>query len=91
MIRIIAGKHKRQNLFVPKGRLVRPTSDRTRTALFNVLGSWIYDKNILELFAGSGCVGFECLSRGAKHVTFVEKSSVALKCIRQNAKQLNET
>jgi len=78
-------------LITPAGSKVRPTSDRTRTALFNTLGLWIEGKKVLDLFAGSGCVGFECISRGAENVTFVEKNPAALKCINKNAIYLEET
>jgi len=91
MIRIISGKHKRQCLIAPAGGTVRPTSDRTRTALFNALGLWIQGKKVLDLFAGSGSVGYESISRGAEHITFVEKNPAALKSIRKNANYLKET
>ena len=91
MIRIISGKHKRRHLNAPPGGYVRPTSDRTRTALFNVLGLWIQGKKVLDLFAGSGSVGYESISRGAEHVTFVERNPNAVKFIANNAKQLGET
>ena len=90
MIRIISGKHKRRHLNAPPGGYVRPTSDRTRTALFNVLGLWIQEKKVLDLFAGSGSVGYESISRGADHVTFVERNPTAVKFIMDNAKQLGE-
>ena len=91
MIRIISGKHKRRHLNAPPGGYVRPTSDRTRTALFNVLGLWVRKKRVLDLFAGSGSVGYESISRGAEHVTFVERNPTAVKFIANNAKQLGET
>jgi len=90
MIRIISGKHKRRHLNAPPGGYVRPTSDRTRTALFNVLGLWIQEKKVLDLFAGSGSVGYESISRGAEHVTFVERNPTAVKFIMDNAKLLRE-
>ena len=90
MIRIISGKHHGRHLTTPPGKDVRPTSDRVKTALFNILGPWIVDKTVLELFAGVGGVGFECLSRGASRVTFVEQAAVALDCLMKNATQLDE-
>ncbi len=90
MVRIISGKYKRRHLNAPPGGYVRPTSDRTRTALFNVLGLWIQEKKVLDLFAGSGSVGYESISRGAEHVTFVERNPTAVKFIMDNAKQLGE-
>lgn len=91
MIRIISGKYKRRHLNAPPGGNVRPTSDRTKTALFNVLGTWIQEKKVLDLFAGSGSVGYECISRGAKHITFVERNPTAVKFIAANVKELEET
>ena len=90
MIRIISGKHHGRKLFTPAGREVRPTNVRARTALFNILCPWLENKRVLELFAGAGSVGFECLSRGASHVTFIEKSHVAIKCLKGNAATLHE-
>ncbi len=90
MIRIISGKHHGRKLFTPAGRDVRPTNIRARTALFNILCPWLEGKRVLELFAGAGSIGFECLSRGAKHVTFVERSHVSIKCLKENAGMLHE-
>jgi 16S rRNA (guanine(966)-N(2))-methyltransferase RsmD len=59
-----------------------------RTALFNILGGWLEGKTVLDLYAGVGGVGFECLSRGARHVTFVEHNDECCECLRANAAQL---
>lgn len=91
MVRIIAGIHKRRLLLTPEGRATRPTADRARTALFNILGPWIEGRRVLDLYAGCGSVGFECLSRGAAQVMFVERDPRSLKCIGENARMLNET
>ena len=90
MIRIIAGKHHGRKLFTPQGRTVRPTNIRARTALFNILTGKLEGKNVLELFAGAGSIGFECLSRGAKHVTFIEKSASAIRCLKATAENFGE-
>jgi 16S rRNA (guanine(966)-N(2))-methyltransferase RsmD len=90
MVRIIAGKHHGRHLVTPDGRDVRPTSDRVKTALFNILGTWIAGKSVLELYAGAGSIGFECLSRGAAHVTFVETNPASQACIIENAMLLRE-
>jgi len=90
MIRIISGKHHGRKLYTPAGRKVRPTNSRARTALFNILCPWLESKRVLELFAGAGSIGFECLSRGANHVTFIEKSHIAIKCLKENAAVLRE-
>ncbi len=90
MIKIIAGKHHGRKLYTPAGREVRPTNIRARTALFNILQLWLEEKNVLELFAGAGSIGFECLSRGTKHITFVEKSNTAIKCLKATAADFKE-
>jgi 16S rRNA (guanine966-N2)-methyltransferase len=73
-VRIIAGKYRGRNLKSPPSLQVRPTSDRLRETLFNVLAPRIEDARFLDLCAGSGAVGIEALSRDASHVTFVDKS-----------------
>ena len=90
MLRIIAGTHKGRRLASPAGIAVRPTSGRARSALFNILGPWIKDKRVLELFAGCGSVGFESLSRGARAVTFVERDAVPLACLGKTTRILGE-
>jgi len=89
MIRIISGSLRGRRLVTPPGFDVRPTSDRVRTALFNILGRWIEGRRVLDLFAGAGGVGFECLSRGAAHATFVESHRAAHACLSHNAELLN--
>jgi 16S rRNA (guanine966-N2)-methyltransferase len=85
-MRIIAGKFRSRILESPKGEATRPTSDRARESLFNVLAHsfGIEDVKVLDLFAGSGALGFEALSRGAAHITFVEKNRAALAAIEAN-------
>jgi len=77
-MRIVAGKYKAKQLFVPKGVDVRPTLERTREALFSILYSKGIDlskTNVLDVFAGTGAFGFEALSRGARKVTFIDKDT----------------
>ena len=77
-MRIVAGKYKAKQLFVPKGIDVRPTLERTREALFSILYSKGIDfsnTDVLDVFAGTGAFGFEALSRGAKSVTFIDKDT----------------
>ena len=74
VLRIIAGKYRGRNLKSPPSLQVRPTSDRLRETLFNVVAPRIKDVRFLDLCAGSGAVGIEALSRGASHVTFVDRS-----------------
>jgi 16S rRNA (guanine966-N2)-methyltransferase len=83
-MRIIAGKFRGRRLKGPKGLDLRPTSDRLRETLFNVLAPWIEGAVFLDLFAGTGAVGLEALSRGAREVVFVDSSPWANRLIREN-------
>ncbi|MDR1017711.1 MAG: 16S rRNA (guanine(966)-N(2))-methyltransferase RsmD [Lachnospiraceae bacterium] len=83
-MRVIAGSARRLQLKTPKGYDTRPTSDKIKETLFNILSDELFDVNFLDLFAGSGGIGIEALSRGAKTATFVEQGREALKCIREN-------
>lgn len=83
-MRIIAGAYKGRNLKSPPSMNVRPTSDRLRETLFNVIAPRIEDARFLDLCAGSGAVGIEALSRGAGHVTFVDRSRRMCKLIEAN-------
>lgn len=87
-MRIISGKYKGKNLIVPKGLPVRPTTDYAKESLFNILNNTIsfQDLNILELFAGTGNIGYEFMSRGAKNITSVD---LDFKCI-QFIKKMNK-
>ncbi|OIQ58383.1 ribosomal RNA small subunit methyltransferase D [Moorella thermoacetica] len=86
MLRIIAGEARGRRLGTPRGRTTRPTSDRVREALFNILGNRVIDSLFLDLFAGSGAVGLEALSRGARRAVFVENNRQALNCLLANIK-----
>src|SRR5690242_1258222 len=90
-MRIIAGAFRSRNIVSPKGERTRPTSDRAREALFNVLshGFDLEGARVLDLFAGSGGLGFEALSRGAAHITFVEHFLGARTAIEANVRALN--
>jgi 16S rRNA (guanine(966)-N(2))-methyltransferase RsmD len=83
-MRVIAGKFKSRRLEAPAGMHTRPTSDRLRETLFNVVAPRIEDSVWLDLFAGSGAVGIEALSRGARSVYFVESAPAAARTIRKN-------
>jgi len=85
-LRIIAGVAKKRLLKVPSGWTGRPTADRVKESLFNILASSIIDCNFLDLFAGTGNVGIEALSRGARKAVFVEKDNRAAGAILQNVK-----
>ena len=88
-VRITSGEWKNRNLQVPGIDGLRPTSERVRETLFNWLMPSIQKSVCLDLFAGSGSLGFEALSRGAKHCTFVEKSKLAFRQIRTTRTSLN--
>ena len=88
-MRIIAGSQKGARIFAPKGKDTRPTADRVREAAFNLLGPGAAeDADVLDLFAGSGAMGLEALSRGAAHVTFVENDREACRTIVRNLDKL---
>ena len=87
-MRVTGGQCAGRILAVPPGLGVRPTPDKVRQAIFNSLGPWIEDCTVLELFAGSGALSLECLSRGAASAVAVEKSSKHASYIRRNAKAL---
>ena len=82
-MRIVAGKHRGRRLRAPAGSATRPTSDRVREALFSILGS-VDELDVLDLYAGSGALGIEALSRGARSATFVESRRPAVEAIRAN-------
>jgi 16S rRNA (guanine966-N2)-methyltransferase len=88
-LRILGGKFRGRLLHSPKGEQTRPTTSMLRKAVFDILQDRIEEKRFLDLFAGSGAMGFEALSRGAAHVTFVETNRLALKAIYQNLELLN--
>jgi 16S rRNA (guanine966-N2)-methyltransferase len=88
-MRIIAGRWRGRIIDAPPGRKTRPTSDRVREAWMSALQTEIDGSTVLDLFAGSGALGFELLSRGARHVTFVERGNPALRTLKANAARLN--
>ena len=83
-MRIIAGIAKGMVLAVPPGAAIRPTSDRVREAMFSSLGARVIDADVLDLYAGTGALGFEAGSRGARSVVFVEKARQSLDAIGKN-------
>ena len=86
-MRIIAGSARRRTIQVPKS-VLRPTTDRTREALFSMLHEVVKDADCLDLFAGSGALGMEALSRGAKSCTFVDQERLSIRSIEANLKEL---
>lgn len=85
-IRIIAGKLKGRKLVTIPGRQTRPTSDRVRESIFNILGTSVRGALVLDLFAGTGAMGIEALSRGAESVVFADNDKTALTALAQNIK-----
>lgn len=94
-MRIVGGRHKGRRLVAPDGLAVRPTADRTREALFNILesgrlGPALRGARVLDAFAGTGALGLEALSRGAESVVFIETLPAAIAALRRNIESLSE-
>jgi 16S rRNA (guanine(966)-N(2))-methyltransferase RsmD len=83
-MRVLGGTHKGRRLYGPKSHRLRPTSARVKEALFSILGSRVVGSRFLDLYAGSGAVGIEALSRGAAHATFVESDPAAVRLLQAN-------
>lgn len=83
-MRVVAGKARSLQLMTVPGMDVRPTTDRIKETLFNMLANEVPGSKFLDLFAGSGGIGIEALSRGAEHAVFVDKNRAAVQCIRKN-------
>jgi len=97
-MRVVGGRHRGRKLIAPQGDAVRPTSDRAREALFNILahgefaaaGLPFAAENVVDAFAGTGALGIEALSRGAARTAFIEKDRAALAALRNNLAALDE-
>ncbi len=87
-MRILSGLYKNRELKTPKGQKTRPTTSKIRGSVFDILQNQIQDVHFLDLFAGSGGMGIEALSRGAASATFVERDRAAASCIRENLQTL---
>lgn len=85
-MRVIAGKARRLQLKTPKGKDTRPTTDRIKETLFNMIQDELYDVRFLDLFSGSGGIGIEAVSRGASFAYFVEQNKEACEIIKDNLK-----
>ena len=83
-MRVIAGSARRTQLKTLEGMDTRPTTDRIKETLFNMIAPYLYDSIFLDLFAGSGGIGIEALSRGAMESVFVEKNPKAMACVKEN-------
>ena len=87
-MRVVAGKYRRRMLKSLRGLKLRPTSDRLRETLFNILGSAVEGAVFVDVYAGTGAVGIEALSRGAREAIFIEKHAAAAELIRKNLQAL---
>jgi len=90
-MRVISGIYKGRIINAPKSELTRPTTDRTKETIFNILSNYIcFDEinKVLDIYAGSGSLGFEFLSRGAKHIDFIEKNNQIVNNLNNNIKSL---
>lgn len=87
-MRVIGGELGGRRLEAPEGTGTRPMLDRVREAMFSTLAPWLPNANVLDLFAGSGSLGIEALSRGAQHAHFVERGAPAYKCLKANLTEL---
>jgi len=90
-VRIIAGSRKGHTISAPSGRGTRPTADRVRENVFNIVAPWVEDAQVLDLFAGSGAMGLEALSRGAGRAVLVEEDGRACRAINANLDKLRLT
>jgi 16S rRNA (guanine966-N2)-methyltransferase len=90
-MRIIAGSRRGHTIYAPKGLDTRPTSDRVRENVFNIVAPWVEGARVLDLYAGSGAMGLEALSRGAEAAVFVESDAEALRAIERNLEKLRLT
>jgi 16S rRNA (guanine966-N2)-methyltransferase len=88
-MRIVAGRWRGRRIVAPRGQQVRPTGDRVREAWMSIVAPWLPGARVLDLFAGSGAIGLEALSRGADVVDFVELAPESLAAIRANAELLD--
>ena len=87
-MRIISGEARGRTLFAPNGQDTRPTSDKIRGSLFNILNGCIEDAEVLDLFGGTGALALEALSRGAARAVISDSSRAAVECIRRNAENV---
>ncbi len=87
-MRVVGGTFRGRTLHAPRGRATRPTPERVREAVFSILAD-VGEATVLDLFAGSGAMAIEAMSRGARHATLVDSSAAAITTIRRNVEMLN--
>ena len=90
-MRIVGGKHRSRIINAPEGLNTRPSLDKTREAIFNIIAYYVYDANVLDIFSGSGALALEAISRGARKATLIDNNIDAIKCIKNNVELLKET
>ena len=90
-MRIVGGKHRSRIINAPEGLYTRPSLDKTREAIFNIIAYYVYDANVLDIFSGSGALALEAISRGARKATLIDNNIDAIKCIKSNVELLKET
>ena len=88
-MRILAGKYKGKKLVGSTDNSIRPTTNKIKEYIFNILQNFCEDKTVADIFSGSGSLGIESLSRGSSHVTFVDESSNSIKVLKNNLNQIN--
>ncbi|MDR1773700.1 MAG: 16S rRNA (guanine(966)-N(2))-methyltransferase RsmD [Clostridioides sp.] len=87
VMRIISGKVRGLKLETPKNDDIRPTTDRIKESVFNIINSYILDSEVLDLFSGSGSLGLECISRGAKKCVFVDSNKESINLLKKNIRK----
>jgi len=90
-MRVVAGIYGGRRIAAPRGTATRPTSDRVREALFSIIGAKVEQARVLDLYAGSGALGIEALSRGAASATFVDSAAAAIATLKANLASLDAT
>lgn len=88
MMQIFSGKFKNRRIQSPEGLHTRPTAGRVRESLFNICQAYVEGAQFLDLFAGSGAIGLEAISRGARFATFIDSSKASIQCIKENIRSL---
>jgi len=88
-MRVLSGKYKGKELVGSKDNSIRPTTNKIKEYIFNILQDFCQDKLVADIFSGSGSLGIESLSRGSKHVTFVDASFNSIKVLKKNISQIN--
>ena len=87
-MRIVAGKFRSRIIEAPEGLNTRPSSDKTRESIFNIINPYLFDAVILDIFSGSGALAIESISRGAKEATLIDNNSNSIECIKNNLNKL---